>query len=229
MTGDMGNKIHIIPTIFATNKQEFSRRFRHLVPHFKEFQIDIMDGTFVPKSSLRAEELPNLQRYKGKSFEAHLMVNYPERFIPLLKQKGFRRAIAHIESFSSRKNVQAFIDETHTAHMECGLAINPQTSMDSLYPYLRKIQLVLFLGVHPGKEGQSFIRSVLQKIQRFKKFNKNIPVQVDGGINPAIALMLAKLGVNRFNTGSYTALADNPKSAAGELIKKIKPELRIAP
>ena len=90
-------KTKIIPTIFATNKSDFDKRFNLLRKISKNLQIDFMDGKLVDSKSISLNEVPNLSRYKN-NFEAHLMVKNPDRWISDLEKKGFSKVIFHIEA-----------------------------------------------------------------------------------------------------------------------------------
>jgi len=210
-------RIHIIPTVFSKNKTTFTRRFNKLKPHCTEIQVDLMDGRFVPIKSISVQDLP---RFSMRG-EAHLMVENPTRLLPALKKKGFYRVIAHIEALSTPSSVLAFFDHADKFGLDAGLALNPETPWIEIKPYLNRISVVLFLGVHPGKEGQSFIRSVIPKIKDFHRHSQGVASQVDGGINLDIAKLLARAGVRRFNTGSYTANSENVSQAISQLRSSI--------
>src|SRR3990167_2379229 len=91
-------KAQIIPTIFAENKRDFKRRFEKALEFSDKIQIDFMDGKFVKSNSINLREMPDLKKYRAKSFEAHLMVYHPEKWIEQLKKKGFKKIIFHYEA-----------------------------------------------------------------------------------------------------------------------------------
>ena len=143
----------IIPTIFATSKKQFNERFNKIISISNNIQIDYMDGKFVKSKSAPISQTPNLSKY-GKNFEAHLMLYHPEKYINLLKNKGFNKIIFHIET---TKNPEVLINEIKKHKVKTFIAINPETNIFYALPHLKKIDGILFLGVHPGKEHQSFI------------------------------------------------------------------------
>ena len=203
----------IIPTIFAHNKKEFSQRFKKILPIAKNIQIDFMDGKFVNSKSVSLEQIPNLKKYKN-NFEAHLMVKNPEDYIKKLKQKDFKKIIFHIEATKNPKEVIQLIKNQKLSPY---LAINPETNIERILPYISEIKGVLFMGVHPGKEHQHFIAKVYKKISQLRKSNKKITIQVDGGINEKTIKKLALLGVSRINSGSFVADSENPKETLNKL------------
>jgi len=201
----------IIPTLFAENKEEFKKRFEKLI-FAKNLHIDIMSGKFVKAKSISLSQIPNLKKYKI-NFEAHLMIQNPLPLIKKLKQKGFNKIIFHIES----KNTEKTLSLIKQNKLFSFIAINPETKLEKILPYLSKVNGVLFMGVHPGKEHQKFIPSVYKKISQLRKLNKKIKIQVDGGANDKTIPKLARHGVNNINVGSYISNSEAPR----ETLKKL--------
>jgi len=202
----------IIPTIFAHNKKEFSPRLKKLLPISKNLQIDFMDGKFVKAKSISLSSLPNLSRL-NKNFEAHLMVINPQKRIPKIARLGFKKFIFHL---SAAKNPEQVIQRARNWKLSPWLALNPEVPISKVLPFLPKVDGILLMGVHPGREKQSFISSVYNKIKSLRKISK-IKIQVDGGANKTTIPKLAKLGVNYINSGSYISNSNNPKKALKEL------------
>ncbi len=205
----------VIPTIFATSKTEFEKRFNKLVIISKNIQIDFMDGKFVVSKSVSIKDIPNLKKISN-NFEAHLMTLHPEKYLFSLKQKGFKKIIFHLESTDYPEKI---IEKIKNLNLECWIALNPETNIKSIFPYLKKVNGILFLGVHPGKEHLSFIPEVYKKISYLREKDKKIKIQVDGGVNEKVAHKLAKLKVNAINSGSYVADSPAPKEAIRKLSK----------
>ncbi len=206
----------IIPTIFAHNKKEFTEQFEKLLPISKSLQIDFMDGKFVPAKSVALNQIPNLSRLKH-NFEAHLMVKNPIRDIKSIKQKGFAKIIFHIESYNKDKMIEKTISLIKSQKMEVFIALNPETPLSKILPFVEKVNGILFMGVNPGREHQSFIPDVYKKIAQLRSHNKKIPIQVDGGATPEVIKRLVKLEVNAVNSGSYISESKNPKETYKEL------------
>jgi len=205
---------HIIPTIFAHNKKEFLSRFKKLLPISKKLQIDFMDGKFVKAKSLSLSKILNLKKYK-KDFEAHLMVLDPQKNLTKLKSLGFSKIIFHFES--TKKETPKIAQKIKSLRLKPWIAINPRTPVEKVLPFLKELSGVLFMGVVPGKENQTFISTVLKKIKTLKKLSPRTKIQVDGGANPKTIKKLAKLGVNFVNSGSYISDSENPKKTVKEL------------
>ena len=88
-------------------------------------------------------------------------------------------------------------------NIKVGLAINPDTDVEVIEPFLDKIDLVLVMSVVPGKGGQSFIESSLDKIRKIRNLNKNIVISVDGGINNTNIEKIKEAGASMCVVGSY--------------------------
>jgi len=211
----------IIPTILAHNKKEFSDYFEKLIKISENIQIDFMDGKFVPEKSVLISQIPDLKKYKN-NFEAHLMIKNPLARISALKEKGFRKIIFHYESLIIEKKILKVIETIRKNKLICYIAINPETSVEKIYPYLEKIDGVLLMGVQPGKSGQEFIPQVLTKTKSLRRLNSKIKIQVDGGVDLEVAAKLANAEVDYLNSGSFVSDSDNPRVALSELNKIFK-------
>ncbi len=209
-------KVKIIPTIFALNKKEFFERFEKLKNLSKELQIDFMDGKFVKSKSVNFNFIPSLKKYPIK-FEAHLMTIFPEKYFKKLKQKGFSKIIFHIESKNTDSEVKKTISQAKKLKVKTYIALNPETKLQKIYPFLRLIDGVLLMGVHPGKEHQKLISSVYKKIKLLKTLDKNIAIQIDGGVSEKNAKKLFFAGANILNSGSFIYSARDPQLAINQL------------
>jgi ribulose-phosphate 3-epimerase len=199
---------HIIPTVFSHGKEEFKIRFDKLVKVSKKIQIDFMDGKFVRGKSVKLEDIPILKNYRNE-FEAHLMVDNPSKWVELCSRKGFRRIIVHVES----RGFEEAIKSAKKGKMQVFIAVNPSTRLKKIYRFItnKEIGGVLLLGVNPGKEGQRLSWKTPYRIRRIKKMDKNMIVQVDGGVNDKNIGKLAKYGADYVNSGSFVFNSQNPK------------------
>ena len=187
----------IIPALIAKNQEELDKRLKKVINHFDTFQIDVMDGRFVKNKSFNF----NFKLPKNKKFEAHLMVNDPINWV----NKNYNKVdiiIFHIESIKDKK-ILKFIKEIKKKRKKVGIAINPNTPINTIIPYLSKINLVLLMSVNPGKYGSKFISSTLTKAKELKKIKKRLVIEIDGGINPQNIKKALQAGVFRFAVGSY--------------------------
>src|SRR3989344_1038296 len=201
----------IIPTVFAHSFLEFKARFTKLVKITNALQIDFMDGVLVPGISMPLSVVPELKKYKI-AFEAHLMVADPEKWIAEIAKKGFRKIIVHLEAIKNHDRGLDLIHRINAVNAKPMLAINPETSMEELGPFMDAIDEILVMGVHPGKEHQGLEPNTARRIITLKRMKPKLWVQVDGGVNADNIGELAAAGADAVNSGSFIADAQNPKA-----------------
>lgn len=210
--------IKIIPTILATSKKQFDKRFEKLRDFAKEIQIDFMDGHFVDKKSIKLSVVPTLKNYDIK-FEAHIMVRDPKKWVKRLKNRGFSKVIFHWSAIRDEDEVRKVINEIHKLDMEAFIAINPEIREDEIYSLLDNLDGVLIMGVSPGKEKQKLLHKTYYKIANLRQENKKIPIQVDGGVNLYTAPQLVEEGATILNSGSFIARSKHSKEVYEDLVK----------
>jgi ribulose-phosphate 3-epimerase len=212
------NRDVIIPTIFSLDESEFYSKFDKLLSLSKRIQVDFMDGRFVPLKSISSSQLPDLSSFDN-IFEAHLMVQSPRLFYRRIKDKGFKKIIFHVESFSGFDDALVFFNELKKQGVIPVLAINPETELSDRL--ITSFDFFLIMGVHPGKEKQSLIPSTFDRIKKIRDINPSALIQIDGGVNPSNSGKLFKAGANYLNSGSFISESDEPEKALLSLIKEV--------
>lgn len=142
--------------------------------------IDTMDGIFVPNKQMPIEEIIQLEKYTKIPLDIHLMVENPEQYLSHLSNKNIEYITFHIEI---NKNINNLIDKIKSLGYKVGLSIKPNTNVEKIIPYLPLIDLVLIMSVEPGFGGQKFINQTLKKAKEIRNINKEITIEIDGGIN----------------------------------------------
>ena len=144
--------------------------------------IDIMDGKFVNVKNYDFTTITYLFAGIKKDLDVHLMVENPLEEVKKYILLNPKYITFHIEALDNPKEI---IDLIHENGIKAGLAINPETSLDELTPYLNDIDLILVMSVNPGYGGQEFIDSTVDKINDLNKIKDEYDfiVSVDGGIN----------------------------------------------
>ena len=171
-----------------------------------------MDGKFVKTKSFQPKDLPDLRKYKN-SFEAHLMVKDPVKLFVTLKKKGFKKIVFHYEALKSDEKVEETINILQYMNMDPVLAINPETKIEKIIPFLKKIKTIQIMGIKPGKEGQTLLSQTYKRITDLKKIKPSLKIQIDGGVNETTAKKLVKSGANILTTGSFVITSKDPKKA----------------
>ena len=205
----------IIPAIIAKTQQELDEKLEKVKRHASLFQLDVMDNKFVPSTSMDFDfNLP-----KGLEFEAHLMINNPMDWIRQNIDK-VSTAIVHIESCRDPESIISFVKERGK---KIGFALNPETPPEKVRPFLKKIDQVLILTVHPGFYGAKFVPEALEKVKELRIRKQGIDIEVDGGMNPETIRLADEAGANLFVSGSFIMESEN----AGEAISALKKEVKL--
>ncbi|MBI5079455.1 ribulose-phosphate 3-epimerase [Candidatus Wolfebacteria bacterium] len=188
-------------------------------------QIDVADGKFTPhKTWNNLEDILNLKSAFARSksqegpilnlnLEIHLMTENPQDAIDDWFKAGAKRIIVHLEVV---QDLELFKNK-NLKPCEIGLAINPETPVEKLVPYLGDIKFIQALAVNPGLSGQKFQPSVLEKIKFLKKNYPDVIIEVDGGINLETAKLCKEAGADILVSGSYVWNSENKKKTFEEL------------
>jgi len=179
------------------------------------FQVDVMDGRFVPNITFGALAIESLRPLTRLTIEAHLMVEPPEDFIERFAKAGADTIIVHQEA---TPHLHRAIQQIHHFGKKAGVAINPSTPASTLSEILGSVQLVLVMTVNPGFGGQDFIPETLSKIREVRKAIRerglDCEVEVDGGINHQTARLAVEAGANVLVAGSAVFDSKEGVSAA---------------
>ncbi len=139
--------------------------------------FDVADGKFVKEKYLCIPELVKLLKLSTKKNDVHLMVEDPIKYIEQIKNLNVDRITIHVEINKALKGILKYIKDSD---IEAGIAVDLNTSIDFIKPYLKLVDSILIMSVKAGNGGQEFVPAVLEKI---KKVPNNIKLEVDGGIN----------------------------------------------
>lgn len=205
--------IQIIPTIIAKDFQELQEKIKKVEPYIDSVQLDIMDGEFVNNTTWnQPSDLKKIET--NLNLEAHLMIQNPEDYIDDWISSGVKRIIFHYESTDKHKEI---IEKIKQAKLEIGIAINPETSIEAVNNFIPDLNLVLIMTVHPGFGNQDFLEQTLGKIKELRTKDKNVNIEVDGGINLETAPKVIHEGANLLAVGSAIFKSDNIKQTIKDL------------
>ena len=181
--------------------------------------FDVMDGHFVPNITFGPAMCKAVRPYTDLPLDVHLMVTEPDFWIEPFANAGADIITIHAEANGNKHSI---LQKIHTFGKKAGIVINPETPVDTAFPFLESCDLVLLMSVHPGFGGQSFIENTVEKISSLKsemiKRNLQIEIEVDGGINPKTAILCKNAGATVLVAGSSVFHSDSPEST----IKQIK-------
>ena len=202
-----------ISLLSIKNRLEFIKKINDC--NIDYIHIDVMDKTFVDNVAYSMEEIREINEISNKKLDVHLMVNDPFKYIDNLRDMNIEYITFHVEI---DKDISKLIDIVHGMGYKCGLAINPNTNIDALEPYISNIDLILVMSVMPGYGGQLFINSIYNKLESLRNKYKNMIISVDGGINQDNIYKLSSL-VDMLVIGSYLSTETKEKV---EMIRNIK-------
>lgn len=177
--------------------------------------VDVMDGHFVPNISIGAPVVASIKKVCNVPFDVHLMISNPLQYVEDFAKSGADIICFHAESNS---DITQTVDKIISLGKKAAIAVKPGTDIDVVLPYLDKLSMVLVMTVEPGFGGQSFMESTMPKIEKLRKINPDIDIEVDGGVNPETIKIAAKAGANVFVAGSAVFKSENP----AETIKLLK-------
>lgn len=167
------------------------------------FQLDVMDGHFVPNISFGPFIVAACRRATKAFLDVHLMISEPDQYLEPFSDAGADSLTVHAETVKELGDTIAAI---HALGLKAGVALNPETPVERLEEVMDQLDLVLVMTVNPGFAGQSFIPTTLQKVTQVRamldKRGSKAQLQVDGGINPDTARLAAEAGANVFVAAS---------------------------
>lgn len=203
-----GLEVEIVPAILAHARHEFEYKMYSVLPHVRRIQIDIMDGKFVPNTTIGENEKVPLK--DNLTVEYHLMVQNPIDYIKLIDNPD-AIYIAHVEA--AEQGPAEVVRFCKSEGYRVGLAINPATRAEELDRFIEDIEMVLFMTVVPGFSGQKYMKQVEGKIAEFKKKHPRMPVEVDGGIGEENVAGARQAGANLFAAASSIFAKGDCKAA----------------
>ena len=215
-------KIKVSPSLLAAD-------FTHLADEIKRTEdsgadmlhLDIMDGIFVTNLSFGVPVVAQLRKLTNITFDTHLMTIDPIRLIEKFAKAGSDYITFHIESDS---DVNETIKLIKSFGVKAGLSVKPKTPIESVYPYLDELDLVLIMTVEPGYGGQSFMSDMLPKMSALRaeidRRGLNTIIEIDGGINSETGKLSIENGADALVAGTYLYASDEMKERT-ELLQSL--------
>lgn len=195
----------VVPAILAHSEREFRAGVRALGGRPQVLHLDVGDGKFVATKTWA--DPATIRRLRIPNLEVHLMVQHLERVVGEWVKAGARRVIMHAEAKGSRVTLrQAQGDKK----VNVGLAINPETPVARVRPFLKFVDFILVMSVVPGAQGRPFDRRAIAKIKALKRLRPELVVAVDGGLNKRTIPAVLRAGADRLVVGSAIIHSKNP-------------------
>lgn len=207
----------IAPSILSSDFANLGNEIKRIEQNGADWvHVDVMDGHFVPNLTIGAPVVKALKRVSSIPLDVHLMIDNPEKYIKDFALAGSAYITFHYEA-TKEKTVEV-IDMIKSYGVKVGISIKPKTSVDEIKDYINKVDMVLVMTVEPGFGGQKFMTDCADKIKEIRSYaEKNIIIEVDGGINAQTAQYCKNLGANALVAGNYVFTAENMKEAIASL------------
>ena len=184
--------------------------------------FDVMDGIFVNNITYGLPVLKSIQKLSPDMLlDVHLMITNPLKYVREFAKSGADIITFHIES---KSNTMRTIEELYKTNVKRAIAIKPDTPAESVFPYMKYLDMVLVMTVEPGFGGQKFM-DMTDKIKAVRNYadenNLDIDIQVDGGIDDKTAPIVKKAGANILVSGSYLFRSENLAETVDGLRKAV--------
>jgi ribulose-phosphate 3-epimerase len=213
----------IVASILDCDFTRLGEEVRAVDAYVDRFQVDVMDGHFVPNLSFGFPILRAMRRLTKKPLEADLMIANPDRWAGKYAEAGADWVLIHVEASQDPRRT---FEQIRDAGGRPGISLSPGTSAESVFDHLGEVDMVLVMTVRPGAGGQRFMPEQLAVVEqiraRITESGRDIPIEVDGGVKPETARLAAAAGASLFVAGSSIFRSKDYERAIATLRKSIQ-------
>lgn len=213
------DKLKVAPSILSGDFARLGESVANVEKWGADYvHIDVMDGSFVPNITFGMPIIKAVKSYTKVPFDVHLMIINPEKYVAEFVLNGADIVTFHPDASN---NIDEALDIIKSNGAMCGLALNPDKSLDLILPYLHKLDMVVLMGVYAGFGGQTYITDTDDKIAKLRQIinekGLDILIEVDGGVTIENASHIASCGANVVVAGTAVFGATDPVLAVKTL------------